>query len=371
MDPRCEKLAKNLINNSCKLKKGEKVLIEYTGNEPTDLVKAIIREAYLKGGLPFVQHEDQSIKRELLLGAKTAQLELMSRLDCLRMKEMDCYIAVRGYDNINELSDVPSMKIKKYEELYSVPVHDEIRVPKTRWVVLRYPNNSLAQLSGMSLEAFTDFYFDVCNLDYTKMARAMEPLKELMEKTDRVRIKAPGTNLSFSIKGIPAIPCAGECNIPDGEVYTAPVKDSVNGTITYNAPSTYNSFTFENVSLEFKDGKIIKATANNNEKVNEVFETDEGAGYVGEFAIGLNPYIKSPMNDILFDEKITGSAHFTPGACYDDAENGNRSAIHWDLVLIMRPEWGGGEIWFDDTCVQKDGRFILPQLEYLNPENLI
>ena len=371
MDPRIETLAKNLINYSCALKSGEKVLIEYTGDEPKELIKALIREAYAKGALPFVQYEDESVKREILMGCTTDQLKMMSRWDAQRMSEMDCYISVRGYDNINELSDVPAVKIKKYDELYSYPVHDEIRVPKTRWVVLRYPNKSAAQLAGMSLEAFTDFYFKVCNLDYSKMAAAMAPLVDLMNKTDRVRLKAPGTDLSFSIKDIPALPCAGEFNIPDGEVYTAPVRDSVNGVISYNTSSTYNAFTFENIRLEFKDGKIINASANNTEKINEIFDTDEGARYVGEFAIGVNPYVTAPMKDILFDEKICGSIHFTPGQCYDEAPNGNKSAIHWDLVLIMRSEWGGGEIFFDDVLIRKDGLFVLPELECLNPEQLI
>jgi aminopeptidase len=250
------------------------------------------------------------------------------------------------------------------------PVHHKIRVPKTRWVVLRYPNSAMAQLASTSLEAFEDFYFDVCNLDYSKMAKAMENLVNLMNATDKVRITAPGTDLTFSIKGIPAIPCAGEMNIPDGEVYSAPIKDSVNGVISYNAESNYRNFTFSNVRLEFKDGKIINATANNTEKINEIFDTDEGARYVGEFAIGVNPYITRPMNDILFDEKIAGSFHFTPGRAYEDMNNGNVSSIHWDLVCIQTPEYGGGEIYFDDVLIRKDGRFVLPELECLNPENL-
>ncbi|TGU85018.1 aminopeptidase, partial [Mesorhizobium sp. M00.F.Ca.ET.186.01.1.1] len=165
------------------------------------------------------------------------------------------------------------------------------------------------------------------------------------------------------IKGIPAIKCAGEANIPDGEVFTAPVRDSVNGTISYNTPSPYQGFTYDNIKLTFKDGKIIEATANDTTKINEVFDTDEGARYVGEFAIGVNPYIQNPMKDILFDEKIDGSFHFTPGQAYDDAFNGNKSSIHWDLVMIQRPEWGGGEIWFDDRLIRKDGRFVVPELE--------
>ena len=203
------------------------------------------------------------------------------------------------------------------------------------------------------------------------MSKAMDKLVDLMNKTDKVRLVSKDTDISFSIKDIPAIKCAGEMNIPDGEVYTAPVKDSVNGVITYNTPSLHSGFTYENIQLTFKDGKIIKATANNTEKINEVFDIDEGARFVGEFAIGVNPYILEPMKDTLFDEKITGSIHFTPGACYEDAPNGNDSALHWDLVLIQRPEYGGGEIYFDDVLIRKDGIFVLDELKCLNPENLI
>ena len=203
------------------------------------------------------------------------------------------------------------------------------------------------------------------------MAKAMKALVALMDRTDQVRLTGKGTDLTFSIKGIPALACAGEMNIPDGQVYTAPVRDSVNGVITYNAPSLYQGFTYENVCLEFKNGKIVKASANNTERLNRVLDTDEGARYVGEFAIGVNPYILQPMKDILFDEKIMGSVHFTPGNCYDDAPNGNSSAIHWDLVMIQREEFGGGDIYFDGQLIRRNGRFVLPELECLNPENLV
>ena len=249
-------------------------------------------------------------------------------------------------------------------------VHRDIRVPKTKWVVLRYPTNSMAQLAKMSTEGFEDFYFNVCNLDYAKMSEAMDSLVELMNQTDKVHIKGPGTDLHFSIKDIPAIKCAGERNIPDGEVYTAPVRDSVNGTITYNTPSPYQGFTYENVCLTFENGKIVQATANDTDRINKVFDSDEGARYIGEFAIGVNPYITQPMQDILFDEKIDGSFHFTPGQSYDEAPNGNHSSIHWDLVNIQRKDYGGGEIYFDGRLIRKDGRFVIPELEKLNPENL-
>ena len=371
MDERIPKLAKNLVNYSCKVKPGDKVYIHYIGNETENLARAIIKEVYKAGGQAFPHYTGQKVLREMLLNCSEEQLKLMAEVDCLEMSNMDCYIGIRGTENVSELSDVPSEKMNLYETLYSTPVHHDIRVKKTRWVVLRYPNSAMAQLSGQSTEKFEDFYFKVCTLDYSKMNEAMKSLVEYMNKTDKVHLKGPGTDLTFSIKDIPAIPCAGVLNIPDGEVFTAPVRTSVNGTITYNTPSLYQGFTYENVSLTFKDGKIIKATANDDKRINEVFDTDEGARYVGEFAIGVNPYILNPMKDILFDEKIMGSIHFTPGNCYDEAPNGNVSSIHWDLVLIQTPEYGGGEIYFDDVLIRKDGKFVVPELECLNPENLV
>lgn len=370
MDERIKKLANNLVRNSCRVQNGEKVLISCSGIHPIPLVKQIIKEIYAVGGIPFIDFTTNSIQRELLLGATEEQLKILAENDADRMRQMDCFIGIRGEDNIAEMNDVPSEKLSLYEKVYSDPVHHQIRVPLTKWVILRYPTPCMAQSSKQSLEAFEDYFFDVCNLDYGKMSKAMDSLVELMNKTNKVRLTAKNTDITFSIKDIPAVKCAGACNIPDGEVYTAPVRNSINGKITYNTPSEYNGFNFDNVSLTFKDGKIIECSANNTERVEGVFNTDEGARYVGEFAIGVNPFITKPMNNILFDEKIMGSIHFTPGNCYKDAYNGNKSAIHWDLVLIQTPEFGGGEIYFDDRLIRKDGMFVIPELEVLNPENL-
>ncbi|MGM0843897.1 MAG: aminopeptidase [Bacillota bacterium] len=368
-DPRIEKLARNLIQYSVQLQKGEKVLIENFGLQ-RELVTALVKEAYAAGGYPFVSLKDHAVDRSLLMGAHEEQYEMMAEFEAGVMDKMDAYIGLRSGDNINEHADVPGEKMKIQGSTVGKKVHREIRVPKKKWVVLRYPNASMAQLAKMSTEAFEDFYFDVCNLDYAKMDKAMDGLVELMNKTDKVRITGEGTELTFSIKDIPAVKCAGRLNIPDGEVYTAPVKDSVNGTITYNTPSPYHGFTYENVKLTFENGKIVSAEANDTERINKIFDTDEGARFIGEFAIGVNPYILHPMQDILFDEKIDGSFHFTPGECYEQAYNGNHSNIHWDMVMIQRPEYGGGEIYFDDVLIRKDGRFTLPELEQLNPENL-
>mgnify|MGYP000545694192 FL=1 len=370
LDNRIAVLAKNLVNYSVKAGKGDKVLIE-AYDVDSALVTQLIKEIRKNGAYAFVEMYDSKVQRRLLMDADETYCSLLTKYNRVRMEDMDCYIGIRGAYNSFESSDVPGEKMDMYSRIYSHPIHHELRVCKTRWVVLRYPNDSMSQLAGMSTEKFEDFYFNVCNLDYSKMDRAMTPLVELMNKTDRVRIVAKDTDLTFSIKGIGAIKCSGACNIPDGEVYTAPVKDSVNGVITYNAPSIENGIKFEHVRLEFKDGKIINATSNYTDDSNKIFDTDEGARYVGEFAIGVNPYIIQPMGDILFDEKISGSIHFTPGCCYEDADNGNKSAVHWDLVLIQTPEYGGGKIYFDDVLIRDNGRFVLKELDCLNPENLI
>lgn len=368
MDLRVKQLADVLVNYSCNVQKNEKVLINYEGECCKPLVKQLIKNIYARGSMPYVEMRDSSVTREILLGATEEQMDFLNEYQLMQMKGMDCYIAIRAGSNTSELSDVPSDKLNMYYRK-TQPVLD-YRVNETKWVVLRYPNESMAQLAGTSLESFEDFYFEVCTLDYAKMSKAMDSLVDLMNRTDRVHIKGPGTDLTFSIKDIPAIKCAGEMNIPDGEVYTAPVRESMNGVISYNTPSEEQGFTYENIRFEIKDGKIIKATANDNERINQLLDTDEGARYFGEFAIGVNPYILNPMKDTLFDEKIAGSFHLTPGMAYEDAPNGNTSAVHWDLVMIQRPEYGGGEIYFDDVLIRKDGLFTLPELMCLNPENL-
>ena len=368
-DPRLTQLAHNLVNNSVRAKPGDKVMIENTGMQK-EFLAALVSETYEAGAQPFVWIRDSVVQREMLKGLTQEQAAYWAERDAAFMEGMQCYIGVRAGDNSTELSDIPSEKLNLYSTVYSEEVHSKIRVPRTRWVVLRYPTPSMAQAAGMSTEAFEEYYFNVCCLDYSKMDRAMDALKARMERTDKVHITGKGTDFTFSIKGIPAIKCAGEMNIPDGEVFTAPVRDSVQGVVTFNTPSLMEGATYENVSLTFKDGKVVGATANLTDKLNAILDRDEGARYVGEFAIGVNPYITFPMKDILFDEKIAGSFHFTPGACYDEAPNGNKSALHWDMVMIQTPEYGGGEMWFDDELIRKDGLFVPEDLQPLNPENL-
>jgi len=367
-DARFDKLAKLLVEYSTRLKRNENVLIE-AFDVPDEMTIALIRAARKAGAVPFVQVQRGRIGRELALEASDRQLTLAARHELTRMKKMHSYIALRGSNNITELSDVPVAKMQLIAKKMR-PVQDQ-RVKKTKWVVLRWPTPSMAQLAGMSTQAFEDFYFQVCTLDYRKLQPGMKALKALMEKTDRVEIKGPGTDLRFSIKGIPAVICGGDRNIPDGEVFTAPIKNSVEGHITFNAPTIYQSIAFDGVRLDFRQGKIVEATSNQTEKLNKILDSDAGARYVGEFSLGFNPYVLEPMRDILFDEKIAGSFHFTPGQAYEEADNTNRSQVHWDMVNIQRPSYGGGEIYFDGKLIRRDGEFLFKPLRSLNRSNFV
>ena len=362
-DPRFDKLAKLLVEYSIRLKRNENVLID-AFDIPDEMTAALIRAARHAGGIPFVQLQHARVSRELAREASGRQLDIIARHELARMKKMNAYIAMRGSHNVTELADVSSDKMQLIGKKM-LPIQDQ-RVKRTKWVVLRWPTPSMAQLAGMSTEAFENFFFDVCTLDYRKLQPGMKALKKLMEQTDRVEIKGPGTDLNFSIKGIPAIICGGGHNIPDGEVFTAPVKDSVEGQLTFNAPSIYQGMAFDGIQLEFKRGKIVNASSNETGKLNKILDSDTGARYIGEFSLGFNPRIFQPMRDILFDEKIAGSFHFTPGQAYEEADNGNRSQVHWDMVSIQRPDYGGGEIYFDGKLIRKNGEFLPKQLRPLN-----
>ncbi|MEP6975834.1 MAG: aminopeptidase [Spartobacteria bacterium] len=362
-DARYDKLASLLVDYSTTLKRDEKVLIECF-DAPDEMTIALIRAARKAKAIPFVQIQRAQVGRELALEIDPRALDLTAAHELARMKKMDAYIAIRGSNNISELADVPVDKMKLIAKKLR-PLQDQ-RVQKTKWVVLRWPTPAMAQLAGMSTEAFEDFFFKVCTLDYRKLQPGMKALKALMEKTDQVQIKGPGTDLRFSMKGIAAIICGGDRNIPDGEVFSCPIKDSVQGHVTFNAPSIYQSTGFDNIRLDFRDGKIVEATSNQTKKLNAVLDSDPGARYIGEFSLGCNPHIMHPMRDILFDEKIAGSFHFTPGQAYQEADNGNRSQVHWDMVSIQRKDYGGGEIYFDGKLIRENGEFLPKDLRSLN-----
>lgn len=368
-DPRLRKLAKLLVNYSTAVAPGDNVLIENVNPEP-EFLKLLIEEVHAAGASAFLSLRDRRLERTLFADAPEEQFALQAEFERARMNKMNVYIGFTSMRNSFAWKDLPSEQVELYNSYIWKRVHIERRISHTRWVVLRYPSPAMAQNAGMSEDSFEKFYFDVCTMDYQRMSKAMNPLKELLERSDRVRIVGPGTDLEFSIKDMPAIKCDGTMNIPDGEVYTAPVRESVNGVLSYNTPSEKDGFKFEGIVFTFENGKIIDAHANDTTRINKILDIDDGARYLGEFSFGLNPYITSPMLETLFDEKIAGSLHITPGNSYDDCDNGNHSALHWDIVLMQDRASGGGEVWIDGKLVRRDGLFVLPELAGLNPDAL-
>lgn len=365
MDPRLQTLAKTIANYSIEVAENEKVLITTTSTKTTPLIKLLIEEIVKRKGIPFVNIVDSSISAMLNETLNEERIKVLKNIYQSQLDNYDSFISIVYKENDFEMKNV-DQEMKKKLGAATLEL-DDIRINRRKWVLLNYPSKLDAFKSQLTTEEFYNFALDVMSVDYQKYNEDIKPLKELMEKTKKVKIIAPNTNLEFSIENMPAIPCCGDKNIPDGEIYTAPIKTSVNGTITYNTPSPYNGYVFNDVSLTFKDGKIIDCnTSNDVSKLNEIFDTDEGSRYVGEFALGFNKMINKPMGDILYDEKIWGSLHFTPGRAYKDADNGNTSSIHWDMVLIQTKEFGGGEIYFDDVLIRKDGFFTLDELSHLN-----
>src|SRR3954452_11794999 len=369
-DPRWETLAEILISHSLRLAEGETLLIECFDLPDIALPCLLIRKAAARGARALIETRDMRLVRELVRRSSEAGMRVWGEIDRHRMERVQAYLGLRGAWNISELTDVPAGQMDLYNSLYQKPVHFEYRITKTRWCVLRLPSSSMAQQAGMSTEAFEDFYFDVCTLDYAWLARALDPLVARMNAANDVHITGPDTDLRFSIAGIPVVSCAGEMNIPDGEVFTAPVRDSIEGHVRFNTPTIYQGTSFDGIRLEFAGGRIVRAecTAGDVNKLRRIFEADEGASFVGEWSIGCNPRILHPMRDILFDEKIAGSFHLTPGNAYDEADNGNRSKVHWDLVQIQRAEYGGGTIAFDGVPIRVDGLFVPEDLKMLDPE---
>ena len=365
MDERLLKLSETIINYSIKVKENDRVLIQYESSVCNPLVKCLIKDIYKNKGIPFVKLIDNELNSLIIENVDSKTIDEIVKMKTYEVDNFDCFIRVcyteNEFEDKNITTDIRKELGSKSQEI------DDVRINQGRWVLLNYPSMVDAYKAKMKYDDFYNFSLDVMNVDYKSLSEKIKPLKELMEKTDKVRIVGPDTDITFSIKGMNAVPCCGEANIPDGELYTAPIKNSVNGVITYNTPSPYHGNVFNNIRLEFKDGQIVNCSSNEHQdKLKEIFDTDEGARYIGEFSLGFNPMITKPMGDILYDEKIMGSLHFTPGRCYEDCDNGNISSIHWDLVLIQTEEYGGGEIYFDDVLIRKDGKFILDELKDLN-----
>lgn len=370
-DPRLTELAKLLLTHSLRIQPGEIFGIR-SGVAAKPLMKELMLEAHKLGAVPYLQLQDEELMR-LFYGfidpdqPEAAQAILAQEVAWEREKwaHWAGIVAIGVEENDAELSAADPRAINLYRAA-TKQIRD-IMIDERRWVYLHWPTKADAQKAGMCYDDFFEFFLRAALVDYEKMGRDMRPLVELMQKTDRVRITGPGTDLAFSIRGIPVIPCYGDSNIPDGEVFTAPVRESVNGVLQYNTPLHESGRRYENPRFVFRNGKIVEATCGNDTAgLNKLLDTDEGARYIGEFAIGVNNAVNSPIGNTLYDEKIGGSFHFTPGCAYADAFNGNKSALHMDIVCMQAAPYGG-EIAFDGEVIRRDGLFLPGELQGLNP----
>lgn len=371
LDPRVESLAELVADHSVRLGPEDTVLF-HAFDIPPEVVAEFVSVARSRGSKVLVRLESEIVRRALLEGMTETNAKVIASNELEEMKSATAYVALRGSHNVSELAGLPAEIQAMWQRVYATPVVFGQRVPHTKWVAMRWPTASMAQQASLPTREFEDFYFRVCTLDYAKMGRAVEPLVELVNRTDRVRLVGPGTDLAFSIKDVGAVPCFGKRNIPDGECFSCPVQGTAQGVVQYNTENLYQGVVFSNIRFVVKGGRIVEASAGaQTERLNQILDTDEGARVFGEWSLGFNPHVLHPMKDTLFDEKIAGSFHLTPGNAYPPpGGNGNQSAIHWDIVCIQRPEYGGGEVWFDEVLIRKDGLFVLPELEGLNPEKL-
>lgn len=366
-DPRLNKLANILIHHSIKIEPGEVVLIESI-DAPQEMVIALIQAIRDAGAIPIVELKETRIQREIILAADDIGIKEIASCEAYRMQRVHGYIGLRGSRNISGMAGVTPRALSRYADLWLTPVHN-IRMEK-KWVVLQWPMPETAQQVQMSTEAFEDFFFGACLVDYAYMEQAVAPLIALMDATSEIHIRDEnGTDLRFSITDMPVIPCTGERNMPDGECFTAPIRDSVNGTIHFNTTASYGGVMFNDIRVRFKNGKIVEASADDTTTLNKILDTDDGARYVGEFSIAFNPFIQLPVGNIHYDEKIARSFHIAIGMAYAESDNNVRSEIRWSLIMLQNPEYGGGEIYCDGALMRKDGNFVHPALEALNPWN--
>ena len=364
--PNLNTFAKTIVEYSCSVKSGENVLILAEGLEAKPLVLELVKEVYRAGANPFYDLIDTDVQKAFISGCNERQMEVYSEFSMQKLQQMQALIVISALESPDKYADIPLKQMSLFNNYYMQRCFYGYGVLNTKWIYVKYPTQSMARLFGQSQEAFEQYYFSVCTLDYAKLSASMDKLVNLFSKTDKVRILADGTDLTFSIRGITAQKSDGKNGLPDGEVFTAPVRNSANGVIRFNCPLYFRGTLLEDIRLVFENGKVVEATANDSARLNAILDLDENARYLGEFALSVNNRITSPMKDILFDEKIGGSLHLALGNAYITTDNGNHSSIHMDIVQIQRSEFGGGEVWFDGVLIRKDGKFVPEELAELD-----
>jgi aminopeptidase len=354
-DPRVKRLAKILVGHSLGVKRGETVLIASSSELAKPLVLEVFREVLVAGGHPLTGIAFEEMLGIFFRTASRAQLLNLPRTKLYEAKAIDCLVNIMAPINRKALSSVDPRKMGTRMKALR-PIQKTI-VNKKRWILTNYPTNALAQEADMSLTEYEDFLYRATNIDWQKVKRREMKLKRVLDRGRKVRIVGRDTDLVIGIRGRRSIPCFGERNMPDGEVFLSPVENTAEGHIYYEMPAIYQGREVTGIRLRFKKGKVIEARADKNERfLLDMLETDRGARYLGELGVGVNYGIKNFSKDILFDEKIGGTVHLAVGASYEEAQGKNKSAIHWDMIKDLRK---GGALYVDGRQIQRNGKFLI------------
>jgi aminopeptidase len=354
-DQRWSQLGEILVTYSTRTRAGDRLLITMMELETFPLTLAVYEHAVRAGAFPQVQFASAYFERVLLTHGTADLIARVPDLEHSGMEWADAYVGLRGARNPHELAGIPTERLAAHKR--ALGVVSALRNEQTRWVLVRVPNESFAQAAGMSLETATDFFFNAALLDWEEESRRYRRIRDLFQAAARVRIVGPGTDLAFSTAGRTYAVGDGHINVPDGEVYTAPVDDSAEGVIAFEYPGIYAGRSIEGIRLELRAGEVVAATAESGEEfLQQILALDEGARRIGEFGVGVNDSIDRFVGDILFDEKIGGTIHLALGRAYAECGGTNQSALHWDLVKDLRPE---GAIELDGRRVFENGRFLI------------
>ena len=351
-DLRVKKLAEILVNYSIKIKKGDMIELDF-GVDAKELALECFKLILKKGAYPMIHVGVPGFAYTYYKNASKDQLQHFPKLAMIETKMAAGSINIGAYYNTKELTQIDPKKISMRRK--ATKKISDISLKKNNWIICQFPTNSLAQDAEMSLEEMEDFAYNATNLDWKKESKKQDKLKKILDKGKHVRITGEDTDISFSIKGRQGIKCDGHRNMPDGEVFIAPVETTTEGCIKYTYPAIYGGREVSGVYLKFHKGKVIEATAEKGEKfLKEMIKTDKGSCKLGEFGIGVNSGIQQFIKQILFDEKIFGTVHLALGMAYPEGGGRNKSAVHWDMIKDLRR---GGAFYIDGKCIQKNGKF--------------
>jgi aminopeptidase len=354
VDPRWRELGELLVNYSLAVQPGEKVMVAMGELESYPLVRGVFEAVVKAGGYPQVQFLSESLRHQLLKYGSAEQLAWVPALEAYGMEWADCYLGLRGASNLHEHDDIPADRLSLNQK--AMGKISALRWEKTRWCLVRVPNAAFAQQAQTDEETITEMFFNACLLDWPKESARWREWAKRLDGSKRVRVTGRETDLSFSVQGRKWFAWEGKSNMPDGEIMTAPVEDSLNGEIFFDLPGVLSGRLIHDIRLRWKAGRLLEASSSTNQDfLRAVLATDAGSGIVGEFAMGTNLAVNRFCKDILIDEKIGGTVHLAFGRSYPECGGLNSSAIHWDIVKDIRAE---GLVEVDGTPVLRNGEFL-------------